>query len=91
METVFLILAKTVAVAIELAMLAMMIRMLMPLFFNVDDSVIYSLCCCVSEPFIVPVRFVMSKLGIGQNTPFDWAFFVTYLLLFVLQLLLPAI
>ena len=91
METVFLILAKTVAVAIELAMMAMIIRMIMPLFFNVDGNVIYALCCCVSEPFIVPVRFVMSKLDIGQNTPFDWPFFVTYLLLFVLQLLLPAI
>ena len=91
METVFLILARTVAVAIELAMLAMMIRMIMPLFFNVDSSIIYALCCCVSEPFIVPVRFVMSKLDIGQSTPFDWPFFITYFLLFILQLLLPTI
>ena len=91
METIFFILARTVQVAIELAMLAMMVRMIMPLFLETDDSVIYAICCYVSEPFIIPVRFVMSKLNVGQNSPIDWSFFTAYFVLWFLQLLLPAI
>ncbi len=90
-ETVFLILAKTVQIAIELAMLAMMIRMIMPLFLDVENSVVYSLCCYVSEPFIIPVRFIMVKLNIGQDSPIDWSFFTAYLVLCLLQFVLPAI
>lgn len=91
METVFLILAKTVQIVLDVVMLAMFIRMLMPLFFDAEGNIIYGLSCFISEPFIIPVRFIMVKLNVGQDSPIDWSFFASYLILSGLQLILPAI
>ena len=91
METVFLILAKTVQIVLDVVMLAMFIRMLMPLFFDTEGNIIYGLSCFISEPFIIPVRFIMVKLNVGQDSPIDWSFFASYLILSGLQLILPAI
>ena len=69
----------------------MLVRMIIPLFTNPENNRLYILACCISEPFVAPVRFIMYKLNIGQNSPIDWSFFVTYMLIWVLELLLPAI
>ena len=91
METTFYIIAKTVQICLGLASFSMMARMLLPLFVNPMDSRLYALSCYVSEPFVLPVRFVMAKLNIGQNTPIDVAFIVAYLIVWVLELILPVI
>jgi hypothetical protein len=65
--------------------------MLLPLFVNPMDSRLYAISCYVSETFVLPVRFVMAKLHIGQNTPIDVAFIVAYLIVWVLELILPVI
>ena len=91
METTFYIIAKTVQICLGLASFSMMARMLLPLFVNPMDSRLYAISCYVSEPFVLPVRFVMAKLNIGQNTPIDVAFIVAYLIVWVLELILPVI
>lgn len=91
METVFFILAKTVAVMLELCYFAMLVRMLLPFFTDVEESRIYALTVCVTEPLIMPVRFIMYKLNIGQNSPVDWSFFVTSILVVLLMNFLPII
>jgi hypothetical protein len=37
------------------------------------------------------VRFLLFKLNIGQDSPIDWSFFATYLIMSVASMLLPAI
>ena len=91
MDTTFYIIAKTVQICLGLASFSMMARMLLPLFVNPMDSRLYAISCYVSEPFVLPVRFVMAKLNIGQNTPIDVAFIVAYLIVWVLELILPVI
>ena len=39
----------------------------------------------------MPVRLLLAKLNIGQNSPFDWSFFITYILIWVLEIFLPAV
>jgi YggT family protein len=90
-ETAFYIIAKTVQICLGLASFSMIARMLLPIFVNPMESRLYALSCYVSEPFVLPVRFVMSKLNIGQNTPIDVAFIVAYLIVWVLELILPVI
>ena len=85
------IFAKTVSVIIELVFFAMMIRVIMPFFFDIEESRVYALAYYISEPFVAPVRFVMVKMNWGQDSPIDWAFFMAYMILWVLQSLLPAI
>ena len=90
MEFLF-IFAKTVSVIIELVTIAMMLRAVLPFFLNVEESRFYALTYCISEPFVAPVRYFMVKMNWGQNSPIDWSFFVTYLLLWLLQSFLPVI
>ena len=85
------IFAKTVQIIISVVSFSMLIRAIMPFFFDVEGNRFYALACVISEPFIAPVRFVMVKLNIGQNSPIDWSFFATYLILWLLQSMLPAI
>ena len=69
----------------------MLIRMLMPIFTDIEESRVYGLSVLITEPFIAPVRFLMTKLNIGQNSPVDWAFFVSSILIVLLINILPAI
>ena len=91
MESIFFILAKTVSVILEVCYFAMLIRMLMPIFTDVEESRVYGLSVLITEPFIAPVRFLMTKLNVGQNSPVDWAFFVSSILIVLLINILPAI
>ena len=91
METVLFIIAKSVQLLLALVSLAMMIRAIMPFFFDVEDNKIFIIACFVSEPLIAPVRLIMTKLNIGQNSPIDWAFFVTYIIICILESILPVI
>lgn len=91
MITFLYIFAKTVQIIISTVSIAMMIRAILPFFLDIEQSRVYALCYIISEPFIIPVRYVMVKLNIGQDSPIDWAFFATYLILWLLESLLPAI
>ena len=90
-ESIFYILAKTIQVVLDLVSFSMVIRMLLPIFFDAEGNKIYALSCVISEPFIAPVRFLMAKLNIGQGSPIDWSFFATYIILWVLSAFLPVI
>ena len=91
MQEIFYILAKTVAIALEVASFAMILRMILPFFTEPTESRLYVISFCVTEPFIIPVRAAMEKLNIGQDSPIDWAFSITYILIWLLSSLLPAI
>ncbi len=91
METVFFIIAKTISIILDIAYFGMLARMLLPLFINVEESRLYAIAFALTEPFVAPVRFIMFKLNIGQNSPVDWSFFVASLLIYVLKMFLPAI
>ena len=91
MEQLFYLLAKTVSVLISVVSFAMLLRVVIPWFVDPMESRIYAVICLVTEPFIVPVRVILEKLDIGQNSPIDWSFMITYLLFSIIQLILPAI
>lgn len=91
MQEIFFILAKTVAVALDVVSFAMIVRMLVPFFTDPGESRIYAISYFVTEPFIIPVRAVMVRLNIGQDSPIDWAFSITYIILWLLSSLLPTI
>lgn len=91
METIFYISAKCVQVLLDIVSLAMMLRAIMPIFADVEESGFYALTVAITEPFVAPVRFLFAKLNIGQDTPVDMAFFATYIILWVLGIFLPVI
>lgn len=91
LETVFYIIAKSVEILLSLISLAMLLRVVLQFFVDVEENRIYALCVYVSEPFILPFRVIMAKFNIGQNTPIDLPFFVAYISLSAISLFLPII
>lgn len=85
------IFAKTVSVILGVVSVAMLVRMILPWFVDPMDSRAYAVSCYFTEPFIAPVRAVMVNLNIGQDSPIDWAFSITYILIWLLRNLLPSI
>ena len=89
--TFIYIIAKTVQIILSLASFAMLMRVLIPFFTDPENNRFYILCAIITEPFIVPIRVVMAKLGIGQNSMIDWPFFVGYIFISLLNTVLPMI
>ena len=91
METTFYILAKTVQICLDLVSIAMVVRMLLPIFIEPEGNRLFAAACFISEPFVMPVRLIMAKLNVGQNTPIDVAFMIAYFVVWLLGIMLPAI
>ncbi len=91
METLLIICAKLIGITLDAVTLAMMVRMLMPLVLNTDGSRVFTFVTLVTEPFIIPVRFLLFKLNILQDSPIDWSFTLSYLLIVLIRMFLPVI
>lgn len=90
-ETIFYILAKTVQIFLDFISLAMMIRWILPIFADVEENKLFIVSVATTEPIIAPVRFLLDRFGIGQDTPIDWGFMATYIGLMIIDLFLPMI
>ena len=83
--------ARLILILIDAVSLAMLIRMLIPFFKDPEESKLYLFVAYLTEPFIVPVRFVLDKFNLLENSPIDWSFTITYFLLFIARNMLPAV
>lgn len=91
METVFFILAKSISITLGVVSFAMLARVILQFFVDPMQSRIFALACLLTEPFIVPVRALMIKFNIGQNSPIDWSFSIAYIIIWMLRSFLPVI
>ena len=93
MQEIFYIFAKTVSLVIDVVSISMFLRMILSLFSfgEPTENRLYMLSCYITEPFIMPVRFIMAKLNVLQNSPIDWSFTFAYLLIIFLRFVLPAV
>ena len=65
-EALLYIFAKCMEILLDFTMLCMMIRALLPIFMDVEENRFFTFAVVVTEPFIIPVRFIFYKLNIGQ-------------------------
>ena len=91
MEELLYFLASLVATVLDIVSFAMLARMLLSWFMPGEDNKIMIFLACITEPFILPVRFILSKVSAFQNSPIDWSFTVAYFVIILLRLMLPAI
>ena len=89
--TVLIVLAKIIAITLDVASFAFLLRAIMPIFADVETSRVYLYVCVITEPFIIPVRAILQKFNLLQGTPFDWSFMISYLLLAFVRTFLPVI
>ena len=85
MDYVYFVVSQAVSLflfAVETAMLLRAILSWVPMNPNKFSDLLYA----ITEPFIYPIRWLFEKMNWFQGTPLDVPFFVTFLLLSVLNL-----
>jgi uncharacterized protein YggT (Ycf19 family) len=90
MELIFYFLAKVIDLILGLVSFAMIGRMLLP-FFCREDNKILLFCAALSEPFVIPFRFLFAKFNIAENLPIDLSFTAAYMVIVLLRMFLPVI
>ncbi len=83
---------KFVIIFLDVLLLAMLVRAIMSWFFSGDgESPLLHLLYIVTEPLIIPVRILCQRFGWFQGTPIDMSFFITTLILSLINLILSGI
>lgn len=91
MPVIFQVIAATIYAFIGILQFIMLIRAILSWFPATQESMIAQFCTLVTEPFIAPVRFMLSRFSFTQGLPFDLSFFLTFILLSLLESFLPVI
>ena len=85
------IFARIVTVLLDTVSILMLLRLIIPILTQSEEGNFYTFCAVATEPFVVPVRFLLFKFNVLQNSPIDWAFIITYLLIGFISMILPII
>ena len=70
---------------------AIFIRALLSWFPISEASFLSRLLFAVTEPVILPVRLLLSRFGMGEDSPMDFSPMITMILLMIIGLFLPVI
>lgn len=88
----FLVLAvNLVDLILSAVLFAMLIRAVLNLFMMGEESKFAMMLYMFTEPFILPVRRILERFNLFQGSPLDVSFFLTTVLIAMLQTLLAAI
>jgi len=71
--------------------LLMLIRAVMSWMPIDEDSTFYNFLVSATEPIIYPVRAIVEKIPAVSGMPIDISFFLTVVILSVVQMLLPTV
>ena len=91
METVAIILSRFVLLALGAVQIAMFIRMIMSLLGYDEESGFGAFLALLTEPIILPVRVILSRIRALDGLPIDLSFFLTYILITFLTYSLPVL
>ena len=84
----FYIVSATVRIIIGVLQFLMLARAIISWLPIDEDNPIVSFLYGVTEPVIMPVRALLNRLGLFEGLPIDMSFFITFILLSVLEMFL---
>jgi uncharacterized protein YggT (Ycf19 family) len=91
LETLAIILSRTVLLALGVIQLGMLARMILSLIGYDEEEGFGAYLMLLTEPVILPVRVLLSRFRALQELPIDLSFCVTFLLIGYLTYSLPII
>lgn len=91
METLAIILSRTVLLALGAVQLAMLLRMILSLLGIDEEGGLGAFLLILTEPVILPMRILLSRVRALDGLPIDLSFMATYLLISFLSYSLPII
>lgn len=74
-----------------LADLAMLFRAILSWFIDDEESRLWLFLVAVTEPFILPFRYLLGRFSWVEEAPMDVPFFAAFLTIGILQAFLPAL
>jgi YGGT family. len=69
----------------------MFARAIMSWVMAEEDNSITRFIIAITDPIIIPIRMLLEKFEFVRNMPIDISFFVAFLLLAIIQNLLPPV
>ena len=84
------IIARVASALLGLLDVAMLIRAILSWIPDLDASSFGDFIYSVTEPFIAPIRAFVERRGWFRNSPIDFSFLFTCLLIFAVQSMLSA-
>ncbi len=91
MELFLVLTVNFVDLVLSVLMIAMFIRAILSFLMMGEDSKLGMLMYIITEPFIMPIRILLEKINLFQGTPLDVSFFLTTLIIAIVQTVLSAI
>ena len=88
MYQVLYVIATTVSYLLTVIQFLMFARAILSWLPIDEDNPIVNFLYAVTEPVIMPVRVVIERLGWFEGMPIDMSFFITFILLSILEMML---
>lgn len=88
MNQILYVVSTTVSFLIAVLQFFMLGRAIISWLPVDDDNPIVTFLYAVTEPVIMPVRAVLDRFGWFEGMPIDMSFFITFILLSVLEMFL---
>lgn len=88
MDRLFFIVSRSVYFFLDALMLLLLARVLMS-FFTDEESRFYNFCYAITEPVVAPVRNLLSLVPALEDSPIDFSYMATSLIVILVQHALP--
>lgn len=88
MYQIYYIVSTTIRIIIAVLQFLMLGRAIVSWLPLDEDNPIITFLYAATEPVIMPVRAVLDRLGLFEGMPIDMSFFITFILLSVLEMFL---
>ena len=85
------VIIRLVYYLIVVLQIAMFARAIMSWIMAEEDNAFTRFIGTITDPIIIPIRMVLEKFEFVRNMPIDISFFVAFLLLVIIQNMLPAV
>lgn len=72
-------------------LIALFGRVLMTWLFPDEDTPIGNFLNMITEPFLIPVRALLNKFDLFNNSPIDMSVMITTMIILIIQMMLPSI
>ena len=82
--------SASVQIFLNVLLYAMFFRAILSWFLS-PESPILGFLMIITEPFILPFRFILVKLNLLQDSPIDFSSLVAYLVIMLVSYALPTI
>ena len=89
--TLMNILCVSLGILLSVLEFAFFARAILSFFNPEEEGFLAVFLYTVTEPVILPVRALLARLHMGENSPIDLSFFFAFMLLSILNVMLPVI